>query len=70
MTITAIFLKLCGTLVGVQDYLRRDQEGRIDKHGRIWGVPYRWGSMVVAFRKDKLSRNNIPGIEVFTTIVI
>lgn len=46
-----------------QAYVRRDQEGHLNTRGLIWGVPYRWGSMVIAFRKDKLSKNNIPGIE-------
>jgi putative spermidine/putrescine transport system substrate-binding protein len=27
---------------------------------QIWGAPYRWGSTVLIYRKDRLQRNNIP----------
>jgi putative spermidine/putrescine transport system substrate-binding protein len=29
-------------------------------NGQIWGAPYRWGSTVLIYRKDKLRQNNIP----------
>jgi putative spermidine/putrescine transport system substrate-binding protein len=28
--------------------------------GQIWGAPYRWGSTVLIYRKDRLQQNNIP----------
>jgi putative spermidine/putrescine transport system substrate-binding protein len=28
--------------------------------GQIWGAPYRWGSTVLIYRKDRLRQNNIP----------
>ncbi|CAK9856465.1 unnamed protein product [Sphagnum jensenii] len=43
--------------------LRRDAEGMIDPQGPIWGVPDRWGSFLIAYRRDKLKRNGIPPIK-------
>ncbi|XP_057821400.2 uncharacterized protein LOC131034065 isoform X2 [Cryptomeria japonica] len=44
-------------------YLRRNHDGQIDPKGEIWGAPYRWGCMVVAYRKDKFVKHNIPPIK-------
>ncbi len=30
------------------------------RNGQIWGAPYRWGSTVLIYRKDRLRQNNIP----------
>jgi putative spermidine/putrescine transport system substrate-binding protein len=30
------------------------------KDGKIWGAPYRWGSTVLIYRRDRLQQNNIP----------
>lgn len=37
-----------------QKLVRRNNKGNITNDGEIWGAPYRWGSTVIAYRKDKL----------------
>ncbi|KAJ9537447.1 hypothetical protein OSB04_030180 [Centaurea solstitialis] len=44
-------------------YLRRNDEGKSDSEGKIWAVPYRWGSMVIAYKKNKFRQNNLAPIE-------
>ncbi|KAL9230744.1 hypothetical protein vseg_006056 [Gypsophila vaccaria] len=44
-------------------YLRRNNEGKIDPDGRMWAVPYRWGSMVIAYKKSKFDKLGIAPIE-------
>eukprot|EP00249_Psilotum_nudum_P022459 c28523_g1_i1 orf=126-2333(+) len=46
-----------------QALLRRNEKGHLDSQGDIWGVPYRWGSMVIAYKKDKLAKNNASPIK-------
>ena len=36
-----------------QAIVQRDQKGQIAKDGQVWGAPYRWGTAVIAYRKDK-----------------
>lgn len=36
--------------------MRRNSSGRLDPHGDVWGVPYRWGCTLVAFDQQKLAR--------------
>lgn len=45
-------------------YLRRNKEGKPDAQGEIYAVPYRWGSMVIAYRKSKFRQHNLAPIEV------
>ncbi|KAK1403664.1 Spermidine-binding periplasmic protein SpuE [Heracleum sosnowskyi] len=44
-------------------YLRRNSEGKLDVEGKVWAAPYRWGSMVIAFKKSKFQKNNLAPIE-------
>ncbi|GAB4857914.1 hypothetical protein Ancab_015819 [Ancistrocladus abbreviatus] len=44
-------------------YLRRNSEGELDPKGKIWGVPYRWGSMVIMYKKSKFDKYGLPPIQ-------
>ncbi|KAM7493652.1 hypothetical protein LguiB_028261 [Lonicera macranthoides] len=44
-------------------YLRRNSEGKLDSEGRIWAAPYRWGSIVIAYKKSKFEKHNLAPIE-------
>ncbi|MFB2936827.1 extracellular solute-binding protein [Aerosakkonemataceae cyanobacterium BLCC-F154] len=35
-----------------QRLVRRNQQGNIDLKGEVWGAPYRWGTTMIAYRKD------------------
>jgi spermidine/putrescine-binding protein len=37
----------------------RDARGRPDPNGALWGLPYRWGCVLFAYRVDKLKQNRI-----------
>jgi putative spermidine/putrescine transport system substrate-binding protein len=39
---------------------QRDDRGNISSTGKIWGVPYRWGTTVIIYRRDKLAAAKIP----------
>ncbi|MBV5257644.1 extracellular solute-binding protein [Synechococcus moorigangaii CMS01] len=39
-----------------QRFLRRDRQGRPNPEGEIWGQPYRWGTTMLVYRKDKLQK--------------
>jgi putative spermidine/putrescine transport system substrate-binding protein len=39
---------------------RRDDLGNSSPSGQIWGVPYRWGTTVIIYNRDKLAAANIP----------
>ncbi|KAF8670249.1 hypothetical protein HU200_050781 [Digitaria exilis] len=44
-------------------HLRRNQNGEADPNGSVWGVPYRWGTMVIAYKKNKFKRHNLKPIQ-------
>ncbi|KAK1417828.1 hypothetical protein QVD17_26962 [Tagetes erecta] len=44
-------------------YLRRNSEGKSDAQGKIYAVPYRWGSMVIAYRKNRFRQLNLAPIK-------
>ncbi len=37
-----------------QELVRRDTRGRLSDTGEIWGAPYRWGSTVIAYHREKM----------------
>ncbi|XP_050272754.1 uncharacterized protein LOC126715938 [Quercus robur] len=44
-------------------YLRRNSVGEIDPEGKIWAAPYRWGCMVIAYKKSKFQQQKLAPIE-------
>jgi putative spermidine/putrescine transport system substrate-binding protein len=42
------------------DLTQRDDRGNRSSTGKIWGIPYRWGTTVLIYRRDKLADANIP----------
>ncbi|XVE76852.1 hypothetical protein DITRI_Ditri13aG0013500 [Diplodiscus trichospermus] len=44
-------------------YLRRNLNGDIDPQGQIWAAPYRWGTMVIAYKKTKFQKHKLPPIQ-------
>ncbi|XP_010276929.1 PREDICTED: uncharacterized protein LOC104611539 isoform X2 [Nelumbo nucifera] len=44
-------------------YLCRNSNGELDSNGKIWGAPYRWGSIVIAYKKSKFQKHNLSPIE-------
>jgi putative spermidine/putrescine transport system substrate-binding protein len=36
-----------------QQLVRRNERGEPDAKGAIWGAPYRWGTLLIAYRRDK-----------------
>ncbi|KAH9687620.1 spermidine/putrescine-binding periplasmic protein [Citrus sinensis] len=46
-----------------QVYLCRNDAGEIDPRGKIWAAPYRWGTMVIAYKKSKFRKHNLAPIE-------
>ncbi|MEB3225706.1 MAG: extracellular solute-binding protein [Synechococcus sp.] len=37
-------------------FLRRNAQGEMDPTGELWGQPYRWGTTMLVYRKDKLHK--------------
>ncbi|ONK71624.1 uncharacterized protein A4U43_C04F10620 [Asparagus officinalis] len=44
-------------------YLCRNDKGELDPNGDIWGAPYRWGTMVIAYKTNKFRKHKLTPIE-------
>lgn len=42
-----------------QRLVRRNQQGNIDMNGQVWGAPYRWGTTMIAYRRDKFKAEGL-----------
>ncbi|KAL5796866.1 hypothetical protein ACOSQ2_001686 [Xanthoceras sorbifolium] len=49
-------------------YLRRNYSGEIDPQGEIWAAPYRWGCIVIAYKKSKFQNHKLDPIEDWTDL--
>jgi putative spermidine/putrescine transport system substrate-binding protein len=43
-----------------QTLVRRDRQGQPSQTGEIWAAPYRWGSLMIAYRRDRFEEKGIP----------
>ncbi|MDJ0615980.1 MAG: extracellular solute-binding protein [Calothrix sp. MO_192.B10] len=39
-----------------QKLVRRNDKGELDPQGKIWAAPYRWGSTMIVYRRDKFQK--------------
>lgn len=42
-----------------QALVKRNEQGQIDPQGKVWGAPYRYGTTVIAYRRDLLHDRGI-----------
>jgi putative spermidine/putrescine transport system substrate-binding protein len=41
------------------ELVRRSDNGDRSDNGKLWGMPYRWGTMLIVYRRDLLAQNKI-----------
>lgn len=39
-----------------QELVTRNDKGLVDPKGKVWAIPYRWGSTVIIYRRDKFQK--------------
>ncbi|KAL1569270.1 putrescine-binding periplasmic protein PotF [Salvia divinorum] len=44
-------------------YLRRSADGGLDSQGKIWAMPYRWGSIVIAYNNKEFKRHKLAPVK-------
>ncbi len=42
-----------------QEIVKRNSQGQLDNSGQVWAAPYRWGTTVIAYNRDKLNEQKI-----------
>ena len=42
-----------------QEIVKRNSQGQLDNSGQVWAAPYRWGTTVIAYNRDKLKEQKL-----------
>ena len=42
-----------------QEIVKRNRQGQLDNSGQAWAAPYRWGTTVIAYNRDKLKEQKL-----------
>jgi putative spermidine/putrescine transport system substrate-binding protein len=43
-----------------QTLVQRDRQGQPSGNGELWAAPYRWGTLMIAYRRDRFEEHGIP----------